>query len=486
MLTDSSKKVALGNRLLLKRNDSLSDLKSSTSWLDYKYLLSFINRANSKKISKIEDIQTRKLLRLKETQHSHSHKPEDIVLNLSRRTLTDTEISALSKGLAFALPPKRLDYAEYLGTFEKCFQNVKLYPVFGDTSITRIKSRLREIALNAYHSYRPPRPSGITCDELEAIKKLSEDPTIVVLRPDKGNGVVIMDKTTYTENLLADERKFKQHEDVNVFELCTKQEDKLIRLLSKLKKDKVIDKSIYNKLTPTGSKPGILYGLPKTHKPNIPMRPILSTIGTFNYQLAKFLVSILTPISFSKYCVENSFHFVEELAKLQNASTVVMASFDVKSLFTNIPLSETIDICLELLYNTPNNSTSIDRNNMRSLLEIAAKESYFLFNKKIYNQVDGVAMGSPLGPTFANIFMSYHEKAWLADCPSSFKPLMYRRYVDDTFLLFSDSSHITQFLQYLNSKHPNIEFTSETEKNNTISFLDVKIHRSDKFHTSIY
>ena len=94
---------------------------------------------------------------------------------------------------------------------------------------------------------------------------------------------------------------------------------------------------------------------------------------------------------------------------------------------------------------------------MKSLLNIAAKESYFLFNQRIYQQIDGVAMGSPLGPTFANIFMSFHEKKWLENCPTDFKPLLYRRYVDDTFLLFSDGSHIMQFLHYLNSKHQNIK-----------------------------
>ena len=74
-------------------------------------------------------------------------------------------------------------------------------------------------------------------------------------------------------------------------------------------------------------------------------------------------------------------------------------------------------------------------------------------------------MGNPLGPTLANAFLSHHKVKWLDECPIQFKPLLYRRYVDDTFVVFKSQDHIPLFLQYLNSKHPHIEFTSETENN---------------------
>ena len=96
-------------------------------------------------------------------------------------------------------------------------------------------------------------------------------------------------------------------------------------------------------------------------------------------------------------------------------------------------------------------------------------------------------MGSPLGPTLANIFLSYYENKWLHDCPNHYKPTYYRRYVDDTFLLFHNSSQIPQFLHYMNQQHPNIKFTSETEDNNQISFLDINIVKEqNSFATSVY
>ena len=90
-----------------------------------------------------------------------------------------------------------------------------------------------------------------------------------------------------------------------------------------------------------------------------------------------------------------------------------------------------------------------------------------------------VAMGSPSGPTLANIFLCFHEQIWLDNCPVEFKPVIYRRFVDDTFLLFRSKEHIEKFRLYLNCQHPNIKFTSEIEENNSISFLYIKINRDN-------
>ena len=102
-----------------------------------------------------------------------------------------------------------------------------------------------------------------------------------------------------------------------------------------------------------------------------------------------------------------------------------MATFDVESLFTNIPLDETI--CANLKYQNSDIVDNICKEDFRTFLTLATKESFFLFDNEYYKQVDGVAMGSPLGPTLANIFMSFHEKNWLNNCPPSFQPKLYRR-----------------------------------------------------------
>ena len=96
-------------------------------------------------------------------------------------------------------------------------------------------------------------------------------------------------------------------------------------------------------------------------------------------------------------------------------------------------------------------------------------------------------MGSALGPTLANAFLCFHEQIWLNECPDEFKPVYYRRYVDDIFVLFRSPDHLEKFRNYLNSKQRNIRFTCEKEHNNSAPFLDVLITRTrNGFKTSMY
>ena len=102
-------------------------------------------------------------------------------------------------------------------------------------------------------------------------------------------------------------------------------------------------------------------------------------------------------------------------------------------------------------------------------------------------KIDGVAMGSPLGPILANAFLCHHEKVWLDNCPKEFKPVYYRRYVDDIFVLFFSPEHLQTFKNHMCSKHQNINFTAENESSDSLSFLDVKIFReNNKFTTNVY
>ena len=109
-----------------------------------------------------------------------------------------------------------------------------------------------------------------------------------------------------------------------------------------------------------------------------------------------------------------------------------MGSLDVSPLFTNISLEETIDICANILFENTE-KVVLSKIEFKELLFLATKKSYFIFNGNLYKQVDGVVMGSPLGPTLANAFLVHFEKNWLQNCPSDFKPYYYRRYVDDIF-----------------------------------------------------
>ena len=89
-----------------------------------------------------------------------------------------------------------------------------------------------------------------------------------------------------------------------------------------------------------------------------------------------------------------------------------MASLDVNSLFTNIPLEETIKICTDELFKDKNTKkvNGLTKTQIKELLTLATKQSLFIFNENFYTQKDGVAMGNPLGPTLANAFLCFYEK----------------------------------------------------------------------------
>ena len=103
----------------------------------------------------------------------------------------------------------------------------------------------------------------------------------------------------------------------------------------------------------------------------------------------------------------------------------------------------------------------------------------------MYDQVDGIAMGSPLAPTLANLFMGYNEANWLSEYTGA-RPYVYKRYVDDIFAVFENLNDASLFLNYLNSRHPNIKFTKEENKNGVLPFLDISISNLESFNTSVY
>ena len=271
----------------------------------------------------------------------------------------------------------------------------------------------------------------------------------------------------------------------------SKVEKSVQNALSKVKK--AIGEQTYKDIYPSGSNPGKFYGTAKVHKVKatdedkvgkLPVRPIVSNIGTATHKTAKYLSKLLSPLAKSKYTIENTRDFVTRIRNMKIPEGYKMISFDVVSLFTNVPVKETIDIIIRKVYNEKLVKTKIKRENMRELLVLCTTEVPFTFNNEMYMQVDGVMMGSPLGPLFANIFMCELENRLIPSLNGKISNWV--RYVDDTFCLIKDGEE-HYVLNELNAYHPNIQFTQEVEKDNAIAFLDVAIKRVDgMMETSVY
>ena len=214
-----------------------------------------------------------------------------------------------------------------------------------------------------------------------------------------------------------------------------------------------------DKLYLSGSAPARIYGTPKMHKfsssDSFPeLRPIVSSIGTFDYNLARFLRDLFSPLVPNDYSCKDTFSFVSQI-KNANLSQKIFGSYDVTSLFANIPLKETIDIVKDLISNH-NPNLIITRKELKKPFLFARSKTHFIFNSKFYNQIDGVAMAS------------YNE--YILN-----KPIFFVRYIDDILAAFDNEQDSLNFLIFLNDRHPNIKFTIEKQNNHSIVFLDVFI-----------
>ena len=406
---------------------------------------------------------------------------KSIIHNYSSYTLNAEEQYALSFGLEEPIPD-RLSSNQVKTEFENFYQQVTKHTNhLSMNDKDELQSKLRRTCENYSKLKTPYKYKDI-------IKKLSQNNNIIILKQDKGRGVVILDKSTYVDKCLS---------LLNTDQFCKLDKDptkttesKVQRVLRSVKSQ--IGETEYKNIYPTGSIPGKLYGTAKVHKlaPNdtvdkLTLRPIISNIGTATYKTAKYLAKLLAPLTKSEYTVENTTDFVKRLKKEKIPKGYCMISFDVASLFTNVPLDRTIEIILKKIYDEQIVQTNIPRKEMKQLLLLCTKHVHFMYEGNIYMQIDGVAMGSPLGPVIANIFMielENHIIPQLSHCLSNWK-----RYVDDTHA-YVNPDKITYIIDKLNSFDENIKFTHELEERKTIPFLDVLITRThnDVITTTVY
>ena len=194
-------------------------------------------------------------------------------------------------------------------------------------------------------------------------------------------------------------------------------------------------------------------------------------LSRFLCDLFRFLCDLLTPFILTDYCSQDSFSFAKEVQEV-SVSDYFKVSYFAFSFFTNIPLNETIDLAVHIIFDN-NQSMNITKPQLKIFFVFATSQTHFLFNNEIYDQTNGVAIGSPLGPALANLFMGYYENEWLNSEESS-AVLFYKRYVDDIFCLFKCETDAERFLTFLNWQHSNIKLTIGKEKNNQLPFLELQ------------
>lgn len=391
-------------------------------------------------------------------------------INFSNVLIPDNIKNFLSLGHKFSihLAPKSSNLFKLLAEVENLLEAFPAY------ARDQYRARITNIITNFIHS-RSLNNGEFYQSFIECRHFLRQNDNLLILKADKGNVTVAMNRDDYNVKvceLLFDNNVYLP---INRDPTFTSQK-KVNDLLKTAKYKKHISHTIYKQLVITNSVTPKFYGLPKIHKPNIPLRPIVSSIDSPLHKLSKFLSDILT-ISLAtrtSYNTKDTFTFVAAIRGVQLPQNFVLISLDVVSLFTNIPLELVVTI-IEDKWSFIKDFCNFDLSSFITLIRFIFNNCYFSFHDRFYKQIFGTPMGSPLSPIIALITMDFILDNVLPKLSFVF-PFLFK-YVDD-IICAVPYDKIDDVLLVFNSIHPKIQFTVEKETNCSVPFLDTKVIRN--------
>lgn len=382
-----------------------------------------------------------------------------IIVNKSDYILNFDESTLLGYGLSFSM--KNLDpWMDFNNNFRFWQKKQKNSDINSDILLG---VTLQLMLNNLNHSLYPKR-------FYLALKSLNNNSNIIVSRSDKGNNIVILNKCDYLNksNLLLNDNNVYTKLNTNPLKCSQSSFNKSISNILSPHKDLI---PLFKSYLPSISQ---FYALPKIHKLNTPLRPIISNINCVSYNLSKWLANNLKFLigNISSSHIKNSLHFKQTIKDI-DFTNLLPVSFDVISLFTNVPVNFTLNL-LESFLNENNINLPLPFTIFKQLILLTLDHSFFKFNTSFFKQISGLSMGSPLSPIFSNIFMELFEIYYIFPYFSN-KKFFWFRYVDDIFALIHKDIEINSVLTFINNLHQNIKFTLELPINNTLPFLDIKI-----------
>lgn len=435
-----------------------------------KYFHKIYNKTRKQQINKL-----RKLIQYQKGVNNSTgitqNDSEKWFINLTKFNIPIDVQTFLGLGDKFNLPYEKSTFPleQILTDTENIVEN------FPQDSKNEVRNKAINIITNHYNYIKNKQSNNYPSKNVlkNTSKYLKEHSDIIITKADKGNVTVAINKSEYlkkTYDLLSDSNTY----EILPSDPTSKIQNRMNKLLKKFENLKVITKDELKMLKCENGIFPKLYCLPKIHKPNVPLRPIVSFVGSPAYKLSKHLANLLK-FAFQKdqYHTQDSFEVASQLQNFRIPDNYVLISLDVISLFTNIPTDLTKELVTRKWY-LIRNHCNMTLEQFLELLSFVIDNSYFKFENSFYRQKYGLGMGNCLSPICSDIVMAELQQTCLSKL--SFQVPFFKRFVDD-IVTCVPQNEIDTILNIFNSFHPKLQFTVEMEDNCKIPFLDILLIR---------
>lgn len=441
----------------------------------------------------------------------------DIVVNLSNRKLTLSETSVLNKGLNFCIANKNftLPLDTYHKEIDRFIRNLQIKYYFRDEpndTVAKFRGNPEwEVPAHRRHSlidgYRDVLKTefkklfnknkirnNLSPNEVKALESLQKDDSIIIFKADKGGSIVVMNRSDYKEKITTMLNDPVTYTVTNAIDLVTATKE-VDCVLDTLLTGGYILRAQNKFLKRCKAKIPNLYGLPKVHKKDIPLRPIVSQISSPAYNLNKYLDYLLTTAEKGiPNLLQDTTHFLRIINDVSiNKDDALLYTIDVTSLYTVLPHKMILDYVEEMYQETLLNWCTPDINPipkelLREILSVILKQTFFQFHDKLYNQNFGITMGAPSSVKLANITLHKHMVKITETYRNKGKlPAIQLRFIDDIFGVFQGTKEeVMNWYNHLNESHDSIKFTIEIS-DTIIPFLDTSVYiENNKLLTKLY
>ncbi len=426
------------------------------------------------------------------------------VINLSHTDLDHHTVTLLSLGLNFCPTPDTPDPSEIYKDVENFFRRLRLRDHFyeehknaanyKDNPFWKFKKPStwspapgpdpildsfihcvrREVLLS-----RPlhPLPSNLNRRQKRTIKKLGNNKELTIKKADKGSAIVVMNTIDYVSECYKQLSKTDtyQYQDSDLTDTHNME---VHSLLVRMKDAGAIHEKTFAGLVNHKPRTPKFYILPKIHKVHVPGRPILSGNGGPTEKISALVDECIKRyVPLLPSYVKDTTDFINKIEQVDHLpQDTILVTFDVKSLYTNIPNDEGIQAVLEHVLRDKNRTLEVRW--IRDLLRLVLFKNNFEFNNHHFLQIGGTAMGTKVAPSLANLFMGKIERKLLE--LSHLKPLLWLRYIDDIFCIWPHGEQaLLTFLELINSHHHTIKFTMESSRI-SVNYLDTTVLKSDQ------